>query len=71
VQFAALIHLSSIDKTMEKHKLHKNYTLNNLLDTFDIIEQFQNPGHTQHVGEVTQKQKKLYDCFGIDAPTMV
>ncbi|NQT60801.1 MAG: IS1634 family transposase [Bacteroidetes bacterium] len=69
VQFVALMYLSSIDKTMKEQNLYKKYTLNDLLDTFDVIEQFQSPGHTPHVGEVTQKQKELYGCFGVDAPT--
>ena len=69
VQFIALMYLSSIDKTMKERNLYKKYTMNDLLDTFDIIEQFQRPQHAPHVGEITQKQKDLYTCFGVEFPT--
>ncbi len=44
VEFVALILLSYIKKQMQKHNLFKNYTLQTLLDTVDVIECFQRPG---------------------------
>lgn len=41
VQFIALIYLSSIKKVMNDHDLFKTFTLQELLDELDIIEQHQ------------------------------
>ena len=38
VQFIALIFLSSITKRMQQSKLFKNYTMQEILDEFDLIE---------------------------------
>jgi len=69
VQFVALIYLSYIRKTMSDNDLSKNYTMQELLDEFDIIERYEQPGHKHRIGEMTKKQKNLYACFGMEAPT--
>lgn len=69
VQFVALIYLSYIKKVMSDHDLFKNYTTQELLDELDIIECFEQPGNKPRIGEITKKQMKLYECFGVDVPT--
>lgn len=69
VQFVALIILSYIKKAMSDNDLFKNYTLQEVLDELDIIERFDLPGHRHHIGEVTKKQKYLYECLGVNVPS--
>lgn len=69
VQFVALIHLAYIDKIMREKELYKEYTLQGLLDELDVIEHFEQPGKRHHIGEMTQKQLKIYQAFGIQPPS--
>ena len=68
VQFVALELMSYIKKRMDDNKLFNNYTMQSLLDALDIIELYQQPGKAPHVSEVTEKQRKLYELMGVDAP---
>ena len=65
----ALIFLSYIKKAMSDKDLFKNYTMQELLDELDIIERFDLPGRKHHVGEMTKKQQKLYECLGFNIPS--
>jgi transposase len=65
VQFIALIYLSFITKKMQENNLFKNYTMQEVLDEFDIIECFEVPGQQLHVGETTKRQMDLYAKLGI------
>ena len=69
VQFVALIYLSYINKVMNEQGLYRNYTLYELLDELDVIECFEQPGHSATVGEITKKQKDLYAAFGVAVPS--
>ena len=69
VQFVALIYLSYIKKVMSEQNLFKNYTLQELLDEFDVIERFEQPGREHHIGEMTKKQMELYGCLGVSVPS--
>ena len=69
VQFVALIHLAYIDKVMRDNDLYKDYTLQSLLDELDVIERFEQPGKKHHTGEMTKKQLRIYQFFGIDSPS--
>jgi len=69
VQFVALLYLASIDKTMREQGLYKHSTMSELLDDLDIIERFEKPGHQHHFGEITKKQQKLYEHFGVAVPS--
>jgi len=69
VEFVALMYLSSINKGMNEQGLYKHYTLHELLDDLDVIECFEQPGHSASVGEITQKQKDLYAAFGVAVPS--
>ena len=49
-------------------KLFDKWTLQGLLDELDTIEQFEAPGHGRILGEVTDKQEKLYLALGVEPP---
>lgn len=68
VQFIAHLFVSAIDNTMKEKDLYRTYTRSELLDTLDMIEQFQNLGHSPRVGKLTDEQRTLYEHFGLDAP---
>ena len=54
---------------MQSNNLFKSYTLQEVLDEFDIIECFEVPGQKLQVGELTQRQKDLYIKLGVSPPT--
>ena len=45
---------------MQDKNLFKKYTMQELLDEFDIIECFKQQGRELRVGEVTKRQIELY-----------
>ncbi len=65
VQFIALIYLSFITKKMQENNLFKDYTMQEVLDEFDIIECFEVPGQQLQVGETTKRQMDLYAKLGV------
>ena len=65
VEFVALIYLSYIKKKMQDKDLFKKYTMQELLDEFDIIECFEQTGRKLRVGEVTKRQSELYEAMGV------
>ena len=65
--FIALIFISYIKQQMDKKGLFKKYTLQEVLDELDIIERFTQPNKKSIVGEVTKKQKELYQLLGVEA----
>jgi len=69
VQYIALIFLSNITKRMQESNLFKDYTMQEALDEFDIIECFEVPGHELQVGEITKRQMELYAKLGVNAPS--
>ena len=44
--------------------------LQGLLDELDIIELFEAPGHGRILGEITEKQKAIYDALGVKPPSL-
>ena len=66
VQFIALILVSYIKQKMDKENLYKNFTLQGLLDELDVIEKFTQPQNTPIIGEVTKKQRILFERLGVD-----
>jgi transposase len=68
VEFVALIYLSYIHKRMREQSLYSNFTLHEALDKLDVIECFEYPGKDLVVGEVLDKQQKLYRCLGFEPP---
>jgi len=69
VQYIALIFLSYITKRMQESNLFKDYTMQEALDEFDIIECFEVPGQQLQVGEITKRQMELYEKLGVAAPS--
>lgn len=70
VEFVALIYLAYIKKQMEDKDLFKKYTMHELLDEFDVIECFEQPGHELRVSEMTLKQMDLYKDMGVTPPSL-
>ena len=68
VQFIALIFLSSITKRMQESNLFKNYTMQEILDEFDLIECFEVPGQQMQIGETTKRQMELYTQLSVAPP---
>jgi len=71
IQFVALMLVSKIHQVMKKHNLYKNYSMQLLIDELDLIERFDYEGKRFHCSEITKKQEHIYDCFGIEPPTML
>ncbi|MDQ8738794.1 IS1634 family transposase [Paenibacillus sp. LHD-38] len=69
VQFVALLYLSYIKKAMSDRGLFKEYTMQELLDEFDVIECFEQPGRRRRIGEMTKKQLHLFEGLGVEAPS--
>ena len=69
VEFIALIYLSYLKKKMQDKNLFKKYTMQELLDEFDIIECFEYQGHELRLGEVTKRQIELYEAMDVTSPT--
>lgn len=66
VEFVALIYLSYIKKHMQDTDLFKHYTMQGALDKLDVIECFEAPGQKLRVGELLEKQKRIYISLGVD-----
>ncbi len=71
VQFISLFYLSYIKKAMSDHQLLKQYTIQELLEELDVVEQYRQPGGDKHIGELTKKQMDLYQALGVDPPSLV
>lgn len=69
LQFVAHMFVAAIDKTMKENDLYRTYSMTNLLDTLDVIEQFQTPGKSPHMGKIPEEQRALYAQFGFSIPT--
>jgi hypothetical protein len=70
VEFIALIYLSYVKKKMQDAELFNQWTLQGVLDELDTIELFESPGHGRLLGEVTTKQKELYEALGVAPPSL-
>jgi transposase len=69
IEFVALIYLSYVKASMDDAGLFRNYTMQELFDELDVIEKFQQPGSSPYYGEITLKQRKLYEALGVDTPS--
>ena len=69
VEFLAIIYLSYIKKMMQDKNLFKKYTMQELLDEFDIIECFEQSDRKLRVSEVTKRQVELYEELEIEPPS--
>jgi len=68
VEFIALIYLSYIKKQMQDKNMFKQHTMQEVLDEFDIIECFEQPGRQLRLGEITQRQIGLFKDMDIEPP---
>lgn len=70
VEFVALIYLSYVKKKMQEAKLFDKWTLQGILDELDVIELLEVPEHGRVLGEITEKQEKLYQALGVPIPSL-
>ena len=70
VGFVALIYLSYVKKKMQDAKLFDKWTLQGLLDELDVMELFEAPEQGRVLGEITEKQKKLFLALGVPVPSL-
>jgi len=68
VEFVALIYLSYIKKQMQDKNMFKQHTMQEVLDEFDIIECFEQPGCQLRLSEITQRQIGLFKDMNIEPP---
>jgi transposase len=68
VEFIALIFISYLHKAMLDAHLYTKYTMHELLDEFEIIERFERKGYAPQLGEMTKKQRELFETLKIDSP---
>ena len=54
---------------INQQTLYKNYTLHQLLDELDVIECFEDANHSLRIGELLNKQAKIYEALGVKVPT--
>jgi len=71
LQFLALQYISYVHKGMTDNNLYQNYTMQTLFDALDVIEKYEYEGKKSHFSEITEKQRKIFECFGIAGPNMV
>ena len=65
VQFVALIFMSYINKQMCEKKMYKDYTLQEVLDTLDVIDCYEFEGKKLRAEEILEEQRALYIKFGV------
>ena len=68
VVFVGLIILSYIHTKMQKNGLYRTYTLEQVLLELDGIEGFIEPGRAPIIGEILERQRKLYNVFDVTPP---
>jgi transposase len=69
LQFLSLIYISYVHKHMKENNLYRNYTMQSLFDSLDVIERFEYDNQRYHCGEITQKQKDSFAYFGASSPS--
>ena len=68
VQYLALILVSELKHRMEQANLFKDYTLDEVLEAFNRVEYFIHPSFGMTIGEILQKQEKLYEQLNLKIP---
>lgn len=68
IQFVPLILISAVNRTMHDKQLYQKYTVQQLLDRLDEVEQFSVDGHCPKVREIQTDQAEIYDQFGVPVP---
>ena len=65
VQYLALILVSELKHRMKQANLFKDYTLDEVLEAFNRVEYFIHPSFGMTIGEILQKQEKLYEQLNL------
>ena len=68
-EFIALILISHLDHKMKEADLYKTYTMQQLLDTLDVLECFEDENRKLRIGEMLNKQEDIYRAIGVTPPT--
>jgi transposase len=68
VEFVALIIMSFIKKKMQEAGMFRTYTMQEMLDQIDLIERFDMKGRAPRYGEITKKQREIYETLGFNPP---
>ena len=68
LQFLSLIYISYVHKYMRDNHLYRNYTMQSLFDSLDVIERYDFDNQRFHCSEITQKQVDIYSYFGAFPP---
>ena len=68
VEFVALILLAYILKRMQQKGLYREYTLKQVLLELDCIQSFCEPGRRPIIGEVLERQRKIYEAMDVEPP---
>jgi len=53
---------------MQDNNLFKKYTIQEVLDEFDVIECFEVPSQKLQIGEITKRQMDFYSKSGVASP---
>lgn len=69
VEFVALILISHLNQKMKKSGLYRQYSMNQLLDKLDVIECFEDPGFSLHMGELLSAQQSIFTQLDVPAPS--
>jgi hypothetical protein len=70
VEFIALIFISYLHKAMSDAYLYTKYTMSELIDYLDVIERFDREGYAPQLGEITKKQRDIYEALSFDPPKL-
>jgi transposase len=68
VEFVALIIMSFIKRKMQETELFKSNTMQEALDQIDLIECFEQKGRALRYVEITDRQRGIYEAFGVKPP---
>jgi transposase len=68
LQFLSLIYVSFVHKRMRDNHLYRNYTMQSLFDSLDVIERYDYDNQRYHCSEITKKQLVNYAYFGVSPP---
>ena len=68
VIFVALIFISHLHNSMKSANLYHKFTMHELLDELELIEQFERQNQKPLIGEVTKKQSDIFKALNAPSP---
>lgn len=69
VELVTLIVMPETKRRMKEAGLFGTYTMNEVFDELDVIECFERKGKRLRLGEVTKKQRGIYEALGVTTPS--